>query len=163
MKKGSDMDAKETTEREVGRRLPYSDPLAPITSFRCDYALRKQGNEREIWRQQHQGFSDRVVAWVKRKIFLYNVTTGLYMLDWWERYLFNTLLLLLLWFVCYNSFHFAVRCFEGCCSNFTHLSPQTHAQVLKVKLFDMGWMGMKDNAGVSGVGSFMAQDQSHDS
>jgi hypothetical protein len=42
MKKGSDMDAKETTEREVGRRLPYSDPLAPITSFRCDYALRKQ-------------------------------------------------------------------------------------------------------------------------
>jgi hypothetical protein len=42
MKKGSDMDAKETTEREVGRRLPYSDPHAPITSFRCDYALRKQ-------------------------------------------------------------------------------------------------------------------------
>ncbi len=42
MKKGSDMDAEETTERQVGRRLPYSDPLAPITSFRCDYALRKQ-------------------------------------------------------------------------------------------------------------------------
>lgn len=42
MKKGSDKDAKETTERQVGRRLPYSDPLAPITSFRCDYASRKQ-------------------------------------------------------------------------------------------------------------------------
>jgi hypothetical protein len=96
MKKGSDMDAKETTEREVGRRLPYSDPHAPITSFRCDYALRKQGNEGEIWRQQHHGFSDRVVAWVKRKIFLYNVTTGLYMLDWWERYLFSILFLIFL-------------------------------------------------------------------
>jgi hypothetical protein len=47
-----------------------------------------------------------------------------------------------------------------CLSNFTHLSPQTHAQVLKVKLFDMGWMGMKDNAGVSGVGSFMVSDTS---
>ncbi|KAF3328831.1 hypothetical protein FCM35_KLT05909 [Carex littledalei] len=27
--------------------------------------------------------------WVSRKIHLYNVTMGLYMLDWWERYLFN--------------------------------------------------------------------------
>jgi hypothetical protein len=55
-----------------------------------------QGNEGEIWRQQHHGFSDRVVAWVKRKIFLYNVTTGLYMLDWWERYLFSILFLIFL-------------------------------------------------------------------
>jgi hypothetical protein len=55
-----------------------------------------QGNEGEIWRQQHHRFSDRVVAWVKRKIFLYNVTTGLYMLDWWERYLFSILFLILL-------------------------------------------------------------------
>ncbi|CAA3005295.1 probable phosphatase 2C 55 [Olea europaea subsp. europaea] len=27
--------------------------------------------------------------WIQRKIFLYNVTFGLYMLDWWERYLFS--------------------------------------------------------------------------
>uniref|UniRef100_A0A0E0AJ90 Uncharacterized protein n=1 Tax=Oryza glumipatula TaxID=40148 RepID=A0A0E0AJ90_9ORYZ len=27
--------------------------------------------------------------WVSRKIHLYNVTMGLYMLDWWERCLFN--------------------------------------------------------------------------
>jgi hypothetical protein len=52
-----------------------------------------QGNEGETLRQQNHGFSDRVVAWVKRKIFLYNVTTGLYMLDWWERYLFSILFL----------------------------------------------------------------------
>nr|CAB3485150.1 unnamed protein product [Digitaria exilis] len=26
--------------------------------------------------------------WIGRKIHLYNVTIGLYMLDWWERYLF---------------------------------------------------------------------------
>lgn len=30
--------------------------------------------------------------WIQRKIYLYNVTFGLYMLDWWERYLFSILL-----------------------------------------------------------------------
>ncbi|KAL0907375.1 hypothetical protein M5K25_021781 [Dendrobium thyrsiflorum] len=39
---------------------------------------------------------------VSRKIHLYNVTMGLYMLDWWERYLFNILIIVLLWFICYN-------------------------------------------------------------
>ena len=29
--------------------------------------------------------------WIGRKIFLYNVTFGLYMLDWWESYLFSIL------------------------------------------------------------------------
>ncbi|GMH28609.1 hypothetical protein Nepgr_030452 [Nepenthes gracilis] len=40
--------------------------------------------------------------WVQRKIYLYNVTFGLYMLDWWERYLFNTLIIVLVWFIFYN-------------------------------------------------------------
>ncbi|XP_028767115.1 uncharacterized protein LOC114731521 [Neltuma alba] len=40
--------------------------------------------------------------WVQRKIYLYNVTFGLYMLDWWERCLFNILVIVLLWFVLYN-------------------------------------------------------------
>ncbi|KAJ8621080.1 hypothetical protein MRB53_029609 [Persea americana] len=40
--------------------------------------------------------------WISRKIYLYNVTFGLYMLDWWERYLFNILMLVLLWFIFYN-------------------------------------------------------------
>ncbi|KAJ0089635.1 hypothetical protein Patl1_14280 [Pistacia atlantica] len=31
----------------------------------------------------------RAMNWVQRKIYLYNVTFGLYMLDWWERYLFR--------------------------------------------------------------------------
>ncbi|KAK7319138.1 hypothetical protein RJT34_03855 [Clitoria ternatea] len=37
--------------------------------------------------------------WVQRKIYLYNVTFGLYMLDWWERCAFNTLVIVLMWFV----------------------------------------------------------------
>ncbi|KAK9689342.1 hypothetical protein RND81_09G053800 [Saponaria officinalis] len=37
--------------------------------------------------------------WLQRKIFLYNVTFGLYMLDWWERYLFNTLIIVLMFFL----------------------------------------------------------------
>ncbi|KAF7808675.1 DUF3317 domain-containing protein [Senna tora] len=40
--------------------------------------------------------------WIQRKIYLYNVTFGLYMLDWWERCLFNILVLVLMWFVLYN-------------------------------------------------------------
>ncbi|XP_073296922.1 uncharacterized protein [Primulina huaijiensis] len=43
--------------------------------------------------------------WVQRKIYLYNVTFGLYMLDWWERLLFNAVLLVLMWFVCLNGAH----------------------------------------------------------
>ncbi|PIN01851.1 hypothetical protein CDL12_25632 [Handroanthus impetiginosus] len=45
--------------------------------------------------------------WVQRKIYLYNVTFGLYMLDWWERLLCNTLVVVLMWFVCYNGFRSA--------------------------------------------------------
>ncbi|KAJ6792510.1 Uncharacterized protein M6B38_238005 [Iris pallida] len=40
--------------------------------------------------------------WISRRIHLYNVTMGLYMLDWWERYVFNILMLVLLWFIFYN-------------------------------------------------------------
>ncbi|KAL4180523.1 hypothetical protein AMTRI_Chr13g92530 [Amborella trichopoda] len=42
-----------------------------------------------------------IINWVNRWIYLYNVTFGLYMLDWWERCLFNLLLFFLLW-SCYN-------------------------------------------------------------
>ncbi|KAK7411544.1 hypothetical protein VNO78_02978 [Psophocarpus tetragonolobus] len=37
--------------------------------------------------------------WVQRKIYLYNVTFGLYMLDWWERCTFNILVIVLMCFV----------------------------------------------------------------
>ncbi|KAI4313762.1 hypothetical protein L6164_026717 [Bauhinia variegata] len=40
--------------------------------------------------------------WIQRKIYLYNVTFGLFMLDWWERFLFNTMVVVLMWFVFYN-------------------------------------------------------------
>ncbi|KAK3007829.1 hypothetical protein RJ639_014519, partial [Escallonia herrerae] len=58
--------------------------------------------------------------WVQRKIYLYNVTFGLYMLDWWERCLFSillfrsnillimhTLVIMLMWFVCLNGYRYA--------------------------------------------------------
>eukprot|EP01018_Ginkgo_biloba_P036502 Gb_15470 [translate_table: standard] len=44
----------------------------------------------------------RIGTWIQSKILIYNVTSGLYMLDWWERYLFNTMLFLLLCVICYN-------------------------------------------------------------
>jgi len=51
-------------------------------------------------------------TWIRSKIFLYNVTYGLYMLDWWERYLFNTIMILLLCVLCYNGSRFAVESLE---------------------------------------------------
>ncbi|KAG8654678.1 uncharacterized protein LOC110614569 isoform X1 [Manihot esculenta] len=47
--------------------------------------------------------------WVQRKIYLYNVTFGLYMLDWWERCLFNTLVVVLMWFIFYNGSRFVTE------------------------------------------------------
>ncbi|KAK9165582.1 hypothetical protein Scep_000773 [Stephania cephalantha] len=51
--------------------------------------------------------------WLQRKILLYNVTFGLYMLDWWERYLFNTLIVVLLWFVSYNGSRLAAEFYNS--------------------------------------------------
>ncbi|KAK8369658.1 hypothetical protein V6Z11_A01G125900 [Gossypium hirsutum] len=51
--------------------------------------------------------------WVQRKIFLYNVTFGLYMLDWWERCLFNMLVIVLMWFIFYNSSRYVTVFLKG--------------------------------------------------
>ncbi|KAJ7567549.1 hypothetical protein O6H91_02G152200 [Diphasiastrum complanatum] len=64
-------------------------------------------------RPQSRGRFKQFRAWIESQIFVYNVTFGLYMLDWWERCIFNMLLLLLLWFVFYNGFHYALQCYEG--------------------------------------------------
>ncbi|KAL3677921.1 hypothetical protein R1sor_020877 [Riccia sorocarpa] len=53
-----------------------------------------------------QGLVRRTLDWIDSKTFVYNVTFGLYMLDWWERLLFNMLVLVLLWFVAYSGSDF---------------------------------------------------------
>ncbi|GAY40201.1 hypothetical protein CUMW_050200 [Citrus unshiu] len=50
--------------------------------------------------------------WIQRKIHLYNVTFGLYMLDWWERYLFNILVVVLMWFIFYNGSKYVTDFFQ---------------------------------------------------
>lgn len=62
--------------------------------------------------QQKKGILQRAVAWVDAKIYVYNVTFGLYMLDWWERVLFNVLAVLLLWFICYTTSDFLIRSYN---------------------------------------------------
>ncbi|RZR70728.1 hypothetical protein BHM03_00001205 [Ensete ventricosum] len=64
--------------------------------------------------------------WISRKIHLYNVTMGLYMLDWWERYLksffrvvstaltgADILILVLLWFIFHNGSRSAAEFYNG--------------------------------------------------
>lgn len=49
---------------------------------------------------------ERVAQKLERWVFLYNVTTGLYMLDWWERCIFNAVFVVLLFLVGYNCGHY---------------------------------------------------------
>ncbi|XP_022768935.1 probable serine/threonine protein kinase IRE4 isoform X9 [Durio zibethinus] len=57
-------------------------------------------------------FKGLEMNWVQRKIYLYNATFGLYMLDWWERYLFNLLVIVLMWFIFYNSSKYVTEFFK---------------------------------------------------
>ncbi|KAI4372918.1 hypothetical protein MLD38_011099 [Melastoma candidum] len=65
----------------------------------------------------------KAMNWIRRKVYLYNVTFGLYMLDWWERYLFNILVIVLMWFILYNTSRF-VTLFWQSLHGETHMSPQ---------------------------------------
>ncbi|KAG7016096.1 hypothetical protein SDJN02_21200, partial [Cucurbita argyrosperma subsp. argyrosperma] len=53
--------------------------------------------------------------WIQRKVYLYNVTFGLYMLDWWERILFNTLVVVLMWFMFYNGSRYVNDLYKRYC------------------------------------------------
>ncbi|PSS21390.1 Small subunit of serine palmitoyltransferase-like protein [Actinidia chinensis var. chinensis] len=66
----------------------------------------------EIWELSSNKLKFGMMNWVQRKIYLYNVTFGLYMLDWWERFLFNTLVVVLMWFVCYNGVRSSAEFFK---------------------------------------------------
>ncbi|GMY17626.1 sulfite exporter TauE/SafE family protein 3-like [Fagus crenata] len=60
--------------------------------------------------------------WIQRKIYLYNVTFGLYMLDWWERYLFNTLVIVLMWFILYNGSRYVTEICKRSFGIWVHIS-----------------------------------------
>ncbi|XP_042492073.1 uncharacterized protein LOC122071744 [Macadamia integrifolia] len=55
----------------------------------------------------------KAMNWIQRKIYMYNVTFGMYMLDRWERYLFNILVIILLWFVFYNGSRSAAEFYKS--------------------------------------------------
>ncbi|RZC59594.1 hypothetical protein C5167_006897 [Papaver somniferum] len=71
---------------------------------------------------------------VQRKIYLYNVTFGLYMLEWWERYLFNILIIVLLWFICYNGSRSAAEFYK---SLLMQLENEAFAGVGKIRWNDL--------------------------
>jgi len=56
--------------------------------------------------RQQRGWYSRVAQKLRQWSFLYNVTTGLYMLDMWERCLFNVIFVVFLLVAGYNSGHF---------------------------------------------------------
>ncbi|KAG0626242.1 hypothetical protein M758_2G113900 [Ceratodon purpureus] len=51
----------------------------------------------------------RVMQKLERWLFLYNVATGLYTLDWWERCVFNTLFFIFFVVAGYNSSYYLQR------------------------------------------------------
>ncbi|KAI3737304.1 hypothetical protein L2E82_27301 [Cichorium intybus] len=83
------------TTKGIKEHIGASEILSPLP-FAARFSLLKR-----------KGFHHRNIMsmnWAQRKIFLYNVTFGLYMLDPWERYLFNALVIVLMWFIFYNGY-----------------------------------------------------------
>ncbi|KAJ4701898.1 Protein of unknown function (DUF3317) [Melia azedarach] len=65
-----------------------------------------------LWTSISRSLGYRAMNWIQRKIYLYNVTFGLFMLDWWERYLFNILVIVLMWFIFYNGSRYVTDFFQ---------------------------------------------------
>ncbi|OAY67346.1 hypothetical protein ACMD2_00348 [Ananas comosus] len=124
---------------QLGASFPMREPVPRVVAV-CPHYLRftahlsisqrkigsGSGGRRRRRRRRRRGSRGRSISmnWISRKIHLYNVTMGLYMLDWWERYLFSILfdrppialdlfrpsdrcredilILVLLWFIFYN-------------------------------------------------------------
>jgi hypothetical protein len=64
-----------------------SNTTGAVSEFRKSTLLRRHTRDLQIRRAAEMG----EMSWVGKKIHLYNVTMGLYMLDWWERCLFSIL------------------------------------------------------------------------
>ncbi|KAB2040800.1 hypothetical protein ES319_D02G107900v1, partial [Gossypium barbadense] len=98
------------------------DPKAKNSSFSLCELANPKGALYSRSDHRNRNFRDRPrrihwlgvrdMNWVQRKIYLYNVTFGLYMLDWWERYLFNTLVIVLMWFIFYNSSRYVTEFYK---------------------------------------------------
>src|SRR4051794_24081844 len=69
----------------------------------------RQQAHHQAGQQSRRGVMQRLERWV----FLYNVTTGLYMLDWWERCIVNAIFLVFFFVACYNSGHYLCRLGAG--------------------------------------------------
>ncbi|TKW31751.1 hypothetical protein SEVIR_2G126500v4 [Setaria viridis] len=69
------------------------------------------------------------MSWISRKLFLYNVTVGLYVMDWWERYLFNSIVLILLWLFCYNTTKSMWQAFDNHLKSSVELGARNHSMV----------------------------------
>uniref|UniRef100_A0A7N2N3B2 Uncharacterized protein n=2 Tax=Quercus lobata TaxID=97700 RepID=A0A7N2N3B2_QUELO len=92
------------------------------------FSWRLETRERRRAETREKGF--KVMNWIQRKIYLYNVTFGLYMLDWWERYLFNTLVIVLMWFVLYNGSRYVT---EFCKRWGWHIEPDWQNSVAGIR------------------------------
>ncbi|CAN6165990.1 unnamed protein product [Urochloa humidicola] len=70
------------------------------------------------------------MSWISRKLFLYNVTFGLYVMDWWERYLFNIIVLILLWLFCYNTTKSMWQVFDNHLKSSVELAARNYSMVV---------------------------------
>ncbi|CAI5965850.1 unnamed protein product [Closterium sp. NIES-64] len=89
--------AAESIERLASAFSEDEIPEEDRNAFKAhaEFLARRHHQQRSAWRQ--------LVTWVNGKITLYNVTFGLYILDWWEVLLVNTVGALILCFLLYHS------------------------------------------------------------
>ena len=95
----------ERTERMVAMaNINHSNAATSV-----NYQQQPQYATPEAPRRWHHRVAQKLERW----IFLYNVTTGLYMLDWWERCIFNAVFLIFFAVAGYNSGHYLQRIAAG--------------------------------------------------
>ena len=98
----------------------------------------------------------RVAQRLERWIFLYNVTTGLYMLDWWECCIFNAVFLLFFAVARYNSGHYlqciATACLLGRGGGNRRKRPSAIAEPLDDELGFVRLARNEQNSRLSGLG-----------
>ncbi|KAG0618057.1 hypothetical protein M758_4G035700 [Ceratodon purpureus] len=87
--------------------------VAMASSDMATLGMHDQTQHQAGQQSQSQSRLRAVMQRLERWVFFYNVTTGLYMLDWWERCIFNVVFLVFLLEACYNSGHYLCRLGAG--------------------------------------------------
>lgn len=100
----------QSRERGAGISEGPPSPMVAMANPRVSSRYQQQAPQTQA---SPRRWHTRVAQKLERWVFLYNVTTGLYMLDWWERCICNAVFLFFFAIAGYNSGHYLQRLGAG--------------------------------------------------